>query len=79
MTPPHPALPFPCKVESYLYSLLQIAASERVVQWGFDETTIDGVSWYILTLTLAQTIARTLTLIQPQTTTTRIILIPFLV
>ncbi len=62
MTPPHPSLPLPCKVESYLYSLLQIAASERVVQWGFDETTINGVSWYTITLSLPLTINRTLTL-----------------
>jgi hypothetical protein len=29
-------------VESFLYTFVRIAACERVQQWGFDETTIDG-------------------------------------
>jgi hypothetical protein len=29
-------------VESLLYTFMRIAACERVQQWGFDETTIDG-------------------------------------
>jgi hypothetical protein len=41
--------------------MLQIAASKCVVQWGFDETNIDGVSWYTLTLTLTLNLTLTLT------------------
>ena len=29
-------------LESYLYTLMRIAKCERVVQWGFDETSLDG-------------------------------------
>jgi hypothetical protein len=31
-------------LESYLYSFMRIAGASRVIQWGFDETTLDGVS-----------------------------------
>ena len=31
-------------MESYLYSFMRIAGASRVLQWGFDETTLDGVS-----------------------------------
>jgi hypothetical protein len=31
-------------LESYLYSFMRIAGASRVLQWGFDETTLDGVS-----------------------------------
>ena len=31
-------------IESYLYSFMRIAGASRVVQWGFDESTLDGVS-----------------------------------
>jgi hypothetical protein len=31
-------------LESYLYGFMRIAAAERILQWGFDETTLDGVS-----------------------------------
>jgi hypothetical protein len=31
-------------LESYLYTLMRIAKCERVVQWGFDETSLDGVA-----------------------------------
>jgi hypothetical protein len=31
-------------VESYLYCFMRIAAASRVLQWGFDESTLDGVS-----------------------------------
>ena len=31
-------------LESYLYGFMRIAAAERIIQWGFDETTLDGVS-----------------------------------
>ena len=30
--------------ESLLYSFLRIAKCEEVVQWGFDETSLNGVS-----------------------------------
>lgn len=29
-------------LESYLYTFMRIAACERIVQWGFDETSVDG-------------------------------------
>ena len=29
-------------LESYLYTFMRIAGCERVVQWGFDETSVDG-------------------------------------
>jgi hypothetical protein len=29
-------------LESYLYTLMRVAKCERVVQWGFDETSLDG-------------------------------------
>jgi hypothetical protein len=29
-------------LESYLYTFMRIAGCEKIVQWGFDETTIDG-------------------------------------
>ncbi len=31
-------------LESYLYTLMRIAKCERILQWGFDETSLDGVS-----------------------------------
>ena len=31
-------------LESYLYSFMRIAGASRVIQWGFDETTLDGCS-----------------------------------
>ncbi len=31
-------------LESYLYSFMRIACASRVLQWGFDKTTLDGVS-----------------------------------
>ncbi len=31
-------------LEFYLYSFMRIAGASRVIQWGFDETTLDGVS-----------------------------------
>jgi hypothetical protein len=31
-------------LESYLYTLMRIAKCERVLQWGFDETSLDGVA-----------------------------------
>ncbi len=31
-------------LESYLYTLIRIAKCERILQWGFDETSLDGVS-----------------------------------
>jgi hypothetical protein len=31
-------------VESYLYSFMRIAGASRILQWGFDESTLDGVS-----------------------------------
>jgi hypothetical protein len=31
-------------LESYLYTLTRIAKSDRVLQWGFDETSLDGVA-----------------------------------
>ena len=31
-------------LESYLYGFMRIASASRVIQWGFDETTLDGVS-----------------------------------
>jgi hypothetical protein len=31
-------------MESYLYSFMRIAGASRVLRWGFDETTLDGVS-----------------------------------
>ncbi len=31
-------------MESYLYALTRIAKCERVLQWGFDETSLDGVA-----------------------------------
>ena len=31
-------------LESYLYGFMRIAGAARVIQWGFDETTLDGVS-----------------------------------
>ena len=31
-------------LESYIYSFMRIAGAARVLQWGFDETTLDGVS-----------------------------------
>jgi hypothetical protein len=31
-------------IESYLYSFMRIAGASRIVQWGFDESTLDGVS-----------------------------------
>ncbi len=31
-------------LESYLYGFMRIAAAKRILQWGFDETTLDGVS-----------------------------------
>jgi hypothetical protein len=30
--------------ESYLYGFMRIAGATRVIQWGFDETTLNGVS-----------------------------------
>jgi hypothetical protein len=30
-------------LESYLYTLMRIAKCERVLQWGFDETSLDGI------------------------------------
>ena len=29
-------------LESYLYTFMRIAGCERIIQWEFDETTIDG-------------------------------------
>ena len=29
-------------IESYLYSFMRIAGASRVLQWGFDETSLDG-------------------------------------
>ena len=29
-------------LESYLYTFMRIAGCEKIIQWGFDETTIDG-------------------------------------
>ena len=31
-------------LESYLYTLMRIAKCERVLQWGFDETSLDGIA-----------------------------------
>ncbi len=31
-------------IESYLYTFMRIAGASRVLQWGFDETTLDDVS-----------------------------------
>jgi hypothetical protein len=31
-------------IASYLYSFMRIAGASRIVQWGFDESTLDGVS-----------------------------------
>jgi hypothetical protein len=31
-------------LESYLYGFMRIAGASRIIQWGFDETTLDGVS-----------------------------------
>jgi hypothetical protein len=31
-------------LESYLYTLTRIAKSDRILQWGFDETSLDGVA-----------------------------------
>ena len=31
-------------LESYLYTLSRLAKCERVLQWGFDETSLDGVA-----------------------------------
>ena len=31
-------------LESYLYSFMRITGASRIIQWGFDETTLDGVS-----------------------------------
>ena len=30
-------------LESYLYTLMRIAKCERILQWGFDETSLDGI------------------------------------
>jgi hypothetical protein len=29
-------------LESYVYSFMRLAGCERIIQWGFDETSIDG-------------------------------------
>ncbi len=29
-------------MESFLYTFMRIAACEKIQQWGFDETTLDG-------------------------------------
>ena len=29
-------------IESYLYTFMRIAGCDKIQQWGFDETTIDG-------------------------------------
>ncbi len=29
-------------LESYLYTFMRIAGCEKILQWGFDETSIDG-------------------------------------
>jgi hypothetical protein len=31
-------------LESYLYGFMRIAGASRIIQWGFDESTLDGVS-----------------------------------
>jgi hypothetical protein len=31
-------------LESYLYSFMRIAGASWIIQWGFDETTLNGVS-----------------------------------
>ncbi len=31
-------------LESYLYTFMRIAGCEKIIQWGFDETSIDGHS-----------------------------------
>ncbi len=31
-------------LESYLYGFMRIAGASRIIQWGFDETTLDDVS-----------------------------------
>jgi hypothetical protein len=30
-------------IESYLYTWLRVAGCENIIQWGFDETSLDGV------------------------------------
>ncbi len=45
-------------IESYLYSFMRIAGASRILQWGFDETTLDGVSvlnqWALLEFPMAE-------------------------
>ncbi len=45
-------------LESYIYSFMEIAGAARVLQWGFDETTLDGVSvlnqWAMLEFEVAE-------------------------
>ena len=45
-------------LESYIYSFMRIAGAARVLQWGFDETTLDGVSvlnqWAMLEFEVAE-------------------------
>jgi hypothetical protein len=33
-------------LESYLYTFMRIAGCEKIIQWGFDETSIDGHSTF---------------------------------
>ncbi len=33
-------------LESFLYGFMRIVAAERIIHWGFDETTLDGVSCF---------------------------------
>jgi hypothetical protein len=45
-------------LESYLYGFVRIAGASRVIKWGFDETTKDGVSclnqWAIVDFSLEE-------------------------
>ena len=49
-------------MESYVYSFMKIAGAKEVIQWGFDETTLDGQTCANLTHTLSFTLTFTLTI-----------------
>ncbi len=48
--------------EARLYAMIRVAKCNAVLQWGFDETSLDGTPTLNLTLTLTLLLTLTLTL-----------------
>jgi hypothetical protein len=47
--------------EAWLYAMIRVAKCNAVLQWGFDETSLDGTPPLNLTLTLTLNLPLTLT------------------